>query len=133
MNKQQQEVHLKAFTERMAAILLSKGDDYANEDRLSNFKLVGQICGIPPEKVVLVMAATKVVRLGNLLKDGKKPNNESIQDSNIDLSNYSALMDMVLEYGELIGRPETSDPIQPEAWPIYFKDKDGTLIRWDKP
>lgn len=101
MNKQQQEAHLKAFTERMASILLSKGDDYANEDRLSNFKLAGTICGLKPEQNCLSLIATKVARLGVLIKSEKKPNNESIRDSIIDLANYAALLDMIVEDGDI--------------------------------
>lgn len=96
MNKQQQELHLKDFTERMATILLSKGDDYANTDRLSNFKLAGTICGLKPEQNCLSLIATKVARLGVLLKSDKQPNNESIRDSIIDLANYAALLDMLV-------------------------------------
>lgn len=83
----------------MAAILFSKGDDYANEDRLSNFKLAGNICGLTPDQNCLSLIATKVARLGVLLKSDKNPNNESIRDSILDLANYAALLDMIVSEG----------------------------------
>jgi len=91
MNLQQQEKFVDEFLGKMRATMLSKGNDYANVDRLSNFKLAGAICGLTPEQNCLSMIATKVARLGVLLA-GKTPNNESIEDSLLDLSNYGALL-----------------------------------------
>lgn len=68
-----------------------KGEDYANEDVLSNFKTAGANIGISAEQQCLSLIATKVARLGNLLS-GKTPNNESISDSILDLSNYTDLL-----------------------------------------
>lgn len=95
MNKQEQIRIFEENVAKMRDILLSKGDDYANEDRLSNFKLVGQICGLTPQQVCLVFMATKVVRLGNLAASGAGPKNESIYDSVLDLGNYNMLFDMI--------------------------------------
>ena len=95
MTKQQQEVVFDNMVAEMRKIMLGKGDDYANEDRLSNFKLAGNICGITPELNCLNLIATKVARLGVLLQ-GKEPRNESVQDSILDLSNYSVLLNMII-------------------------------------
>ncbi len=95
MNKQQQETHLTAFQEKMASVMMGKGDDYADSDRLSNFKKAGAICGLSPEQNCLSLIATKVARLGVLLK-GAEPNNESVRDSVLDLANYAVLLDMIL-------------------------------------
>jgi len=97
MTKEQQEKHFNEVTETMHAILLSKGDDYANEDRLSNFKLAGSISGLNAELNCLSLIATKVARLGVLLNSDKTPNNESVQDSVLDLANYSILLSMILK------------------------------------
>ena len=91
MNLQQQQRFIDSFCEKMKSTILGKGNDYANADRLSNFKLAGAICGLTPEQNCLSMIATKVARLGVLL-GGKTPNNESIEDSLLDLANYAVLL-----------------------------------------
>jgi hypothetical protein len=97
MNKQEQEHHFEMMGKKMKEILLSKGDDYANTDRLSNFKLSGAICGLTPELGCLHLIAVKVSRLGVLLQPTSgEPKNESVQDSIIDLANYSVLLSMIV-------------------------------------
>lgn len=96
MTKQEQEVHFKEMTQKMKQILLSKGDDYANTDRLSNFKLAGNVSGLNAKLNCLSLIATKVARLGVLLNSNKEPNNESVQDSVLDLANYAVLLSMIL-------------------------------------
>lgn len=96
MNREQQEKHLEYIFSKMREIMLKKGNDYATQDRLSNFKLAGNICGISPEVQCLSLIATKVARLSVLLHSQNEPNNESISDSIIDLINYAALLDMLL-------------------------------------
>jgi hypothetical protein len=97
MTKDNQKLHFIEITKKMESILLSKGDDYANVDRLSNFKLAGNICGLNPELNCLSLIATKVARLGVLLNSNSKPNNESIEDSVLDLANYALLLSMILK------------------------------------
>lgn len=96
MTKQEQEKHFKEMTEKMANIMLSKGNDYANTDRLSNFKLAGGVSGLNAELNCLSLIATKVARLGVLLNSNNEPNNESVQDSVLDLANYAILLSMIL-------------------------------------
>lgn len=95
MNKREQEDSLAELFQKICAIQLSKGDDYANEDRLSNFKLAGKICGLTPEQNCLSLIATKVARLGVLISGENKPNNESVDDSIIDLISYGTLLYML--------------------------------------
>jgi hypothetical protein len=95
MTLQEQVQEFNEFAEKQADIMLKKGNDYANEDRLSNFKLVAQITGLTPEQVIMVFIATKTVRLGNLIASGKAPNNESIEDNLLDSSNYNQLLNMI--------------------------------------
>jgi hypothetical protein len=97
MNQKKQEYIFNEITEKMRAIMLSKGNDYANEDRLSNFKLAGSSCGLTPEQNCLSLIATKVARLGVLLKEKSEPNNESIEDSLVDMANYTLLLIMILK------------------------------------
>lgn len=96
MNRQTQEKCFKELVSKMENTLLKKGNDYANEDKLSNFKLAGSISGLKPEVQCLSLIATKVARLGVLLNSDKEPNNESIQDSVLDLVNYGILLSMIL-------------------------------------
>jgi hypothetical protein len=100
MNKEEQVKHFVDFVERQKEIMLSKGNDYANDDRLNNFKVAGDVCGIPADVQCLSLIATKVARLGVLLKT-RNPNNESIRDSVIDLANYTALLDMIITEDEM--------------------------------
>lgn len=102
MNKKEQEKHNEEFFAKQKAIFDKKGNDYADEDRLSNFKYVASITQLKPAQVVLVMAAIKVARLGVLLSGNNSgPENESICDSVVDLANYSVLLNAVLEDGHL--------------------------------
>lgn len=95
MNIKEQKMVFDTFVEMMTDTLISKGNDYANEDRLSNFKLAGSVCGLSAEQNCLSLIATKVARLGVLLKT-HNPNNESIEDSVLDLACYSTLLYMLL-------------------------------------
>ena len=91
MTRETQSKLLGEFYAEKKNILKLKGEDYANEDVLSNFKTAGANIGISAEQQCLSAIATKVARLGNLLS-GKIPNNESISDSILDLSNYTDLL-----------------------------------------
>jgi len=93
----EQRAYFEKTIKKMSDIMLSKGYDYANEDRLSNFKLAGNIVGTGAEINCLNLIATKVARLGVLLnRQNKKPNNESIDDTLVDLANYSILLSMLI-------------------------------------
>jgi hypothetical protein len=97
MTQEEQEHHFAVLTNQVGEILLAKGNDYAMaSDRLSNFKLAGHICGLSAEQQCLSLIATKVARLGVLFNSGKGRNNESIQDSVLDLAAYSILLSMIL-------------------------------------
>jgi hypothetical protein len=91
MTRETQSKLLGEFYAEKKNILKLKGEDYANKDVLSNFKTAGANIGISAEQQCLSLIATKVARLGNLLS-GKTPNNESVSDSILDLSNYTDLL-----------------------------------------
>lgn len=96
MTIKEQEAAFQNMVDSMKTVLFKKGNDYANTDRLSNFKLAGQICGMTPELNCLNLIATKVARLGVLLQNTSEvPNNESIADSILDLANYAVLLNMI--------------------------------------
>lgn len=87
----------KDFAEMQESVIVSKNQDYANADALSNFKLSGQISGIGAKRQALSMIAVKVARLGVLLSSDKLPNNESVEDSVLDLANYAFLLHAIIE------------------------------------
>lgn len=96
MTTQQQTEAFDAFVAKMKATLLSKGDDYAEQqDRLSNFKAVAAITNTTPQLACLNLIATKVARLSTLLNSPNPPKNESIDDSILDLANYAVLLHMI--------------------------------------
>ena len=95
MTKEEQEIFFDEYINKMRDVLLNKGDDYANADRLSNFKMAGQIAGGNAQLNCLNLIATKVARLGVLLNTQDKPKNESINDSIMDLANYALLLAMI--------------------------------------
>jgi hypothetical protein len=96
MTYEEQVKFIDDFTIRMKELLLSKGRDYANEDKLSNFKNVATSTNQLPEKVVLTLMGVKLARLSNLIIQGAPANHESIDDTLIDMANYAALMSMIL-------------------------------------
>lgn len=108
MTHPEQTTLLAEFYAEKKNVLKLKGEDYANEDVLSNFKTAGANCGISAELQCLSLIATKVARLGNLLT-GKTPNNESISDSILDLSNYTDLLYC------LVNEKDTDDVNKPKT------------------
>jgi hypothetical protein len=92
---------LNELFETQRSILDKKGYDYAGEDVLSNFRLAGMIVNqgsTHPDAVnCLNLIGTKVARLGQLLSSNKSAQNESVQDSIVDLCNYSALLYLILK------------------------------------
>ena len=97
MNIQTQQESFDNTVSKMKEIMFKKGNDYSNEDRLSNFKLAGNITGVGAKLNCLNLIATKVARLGQLLNKNTPPNNESIEDSIIDLANYTLLLSMIIQ------------------------------------
>lgn len=96
MNIDTQKEHFNAYIEEMRNVMFRKGNDYANGDRLSNFKLAGAVAGMNAELNCLALIATKVARLGVLLNSPATPENEPVQDTLLDLANYAILLRMIL-------------------------------------
>ena len=92
---------LEELFEEQRKILSKKGNDYAGDDILSNFRLAGMIVNQSskhPDAInCLNLIGTKVARLGQLLNTDKHAQNESIQDSVIDLANYASLLYIMLK------------------------------------
>jgi len=89
------------FFQEQRKILAKKSNDYAGEDLLSNFRLAGMIVNqrteCPDAMNCLNLIGTKVARLGQLLSSNKSTQNESVQDSVIDLANYTVLLHLILK------------------------------------
>lgn len=100
MNLEQQREAIQAFTKKMIETVEKKGNDYANQDRLSNFKNVGNFFDDTPQRICFEEMVKKMYRLKELVLSDKIPNNESIQDSLIDLANYSFLLCCILDEKE---------------------------------
>ena len=94
MTKDNQIIAFKKLCRDALQVMMNKGNDYANEDALSNFKNAGNIINLSAQKQCLSLISTKVARLGNLI-DNKTPKNESISDNILDLFNYVALLYMI--------------------------------------
>ena len=96
MTLKEQKEFLSTFISKMEYVIIKKGMDYANDDKLSNFKFAGNICGLNSKLNCLSLIATKVARLGVLLNSDDKAKNESIEDSILDLANYAVLLGMII-------------------------------------
>ena len=138
MTHPEQTTLLAEFYAEKKNVLKLKGEDYATEtDVLQNFKSAGANIGISAELQCLSLIATKVARLGNLLS-GKTPNNESISDSILDLSNYTDLLYCLVNenvadglYEPKTKRWENVEPIKDTYEPKVgdrFENENGIII-----
>ena len=79
-----------------------KNEDYAGMDALANFKRLAEICKVwgvdvsRPSGCAEYLAILKLDRYFNLRRQGKSPQNESIQDTFMDLANYLDLLHAIL-------------------------------------
>ncbi len=81
-----------AALKKMAEIHDRKSEDYASDkNRYSNFEEAAATAGVAVDDVFAVLIGVKLARLRELLKSNKVPNNESIQDTRVDLAVYATL------------------------------------------
>lgn len=81
-----------ALLTKMSEMHEKKAADYANSsNRYSNFEEAAVSGGTDVSTVFKTMIGIKLARLNELEGKGKTPNNESIQDSRLDLAVYAAL------------------------------------------
>ena len=85
------------FIGRMRKLLVNKGHDYSGEEStLKNFYLLEDL--VSPELCCFVRLSDKWIRLKNFLKKGElKVDDEKIEDTLVDLANYSVLLYMILK------------------------------------
>lgn len=81
-----------ALLKGMAETHDRKNADYAHEGNpYSNFEEAAAYAGVTVDDVFNVLIGVKTARLVELLKSGKQPQNESVQDTLLDRAVYSAL------------------------------------------
>ena len=81
-----------SLLEKMREISLAKGHDYSgSEDPMSNFRMC-EAMGIPAWKGIVVRLCDKLSRIQNFCKkESLQVKDESIEDTLIDMANYSLL------------------------------------------
>lgn len=84
--------------EDMGIICEKKNKDYANEDSFSNFKM-NEILGVcSVEQAIFSRMLDKITRIANIMKKGNNEvKDETIQDTLMDLANYSIILSIYLE------------------------------------
>jgi len=97
--------HVEDICKRVIEIHLKKRADYTtkpDENPYENFDRANKIISWFPDeyKSFASHIGTKLARLGSLLQSGRTPNNESLDDSFLDLVTYCALA-----YGYYKSRP----------------------------
>lgn len=103
MDQKKQIEIIQKINDQTLELLKSKGHDYAGEDILKNFKQMHQMCDLlgvdlsKIEGVHMFYILLKIQRLCNLIFSGKEGKNESIQDTLLDLRNYTDLLNCTLQ------------------------------------
>ena len=88
--------HVVDILEKSKAIHLKKRGDYTSNpvaDPFENFTRSSELASWFPQTYsgFAVLIGTKLARLGALISSGRTPNNESIEDTFLDLITYCAL------------------------------------------
>ena len=92
----------REFYLRRLLLMSDKSHDYADEDVLSNFKRLAEICKVwgidvaTPSGCAEYLAVLKLDRYFNLKAQGKDPANETVDDTFQDLANYLDLLHAIL-------------------------------------
>lgn len=85
--------HFDEVTKQMRETIVRKNHDYAgDEDPYKNFRLAEQIGVCTLEKAILVRMCDKMSRIGQLIDKESKVKDEAIEDTLIDLANYSIIL-----------------------------------------
>lgn len=78
--------------DQVSRVLNSKGNDYeADGEPFSNFTDTAEWMGVEPYVVALGMIVQKLSRLRALRQNGRGPENESVQDTILDIAGYAVL------------------------------------------
>jgi anti-sigma28 factor (negative regulator of flagellin synthesis) len=92
-NKEWVELH-KELTDKMREITIRKNADYATSgDAFSNFKLVQQFGVASAEQGFFTRMTDKMSRIASFIEKGElQVKDESVEDTLLDLANYSLLL-----------------------------------------
>lgn len=82
--------HLVPAIRRMVAVSLAKKSDYSGDTPWRNFSETSDFFGMPKWYSGLFNVQQKMSRIKNLIT-GRKPKNEPLEDSLLDLANYALL------------------------------------------
>ena len=80
-------------------ILSKKGDEYATEDRLHNFKVAARINHCTQAQALWGMATKHLVSIIDII-DGREFSDEIIDEKITDMINYLILLEAVLKEGK---------------------------------
>jgi hypothetical protein len=81
----------------MKRIVKAKNQDYANGDAFKNFKSCENLGLCSAEKGILIRMSDKMARISNLLDREAEVHDEKIEDTLLDLANYSIILLLLIE------------------------------------
>lgn len=88
---------LRQIFEEGMELMEKKSADYAGDNPFGNFTL-SRMVGVEPERAILVRITDKISRTANLLGKEAKVEDEKIEDTVLDMMNYSAILLAYLRY-----------------------------------
>lgn len=72
-------------------LAIAKNQDYADQDPFKNFRMSNQV-GVEPARAILVRISDKLSRVSNLLGKEASVVDERIEDTLMDIINYTAIL-----------------------------------------
>jgi uncharacterized membrane-anchored protein len=97
MNQSEYLKKFKEVTEKMNELVARKNADYASEgDAFKNFKMCEALGVCSVEEGIVVRMSDKLTRVSNLLNSEAKVADEKIQDTLLDLANYSIILSLII-------------------------------------
>lgn len=92
MTKEEFLQDIKKTYEEGLAIIVKKNADYAaSSDPWRNFRFADMV-GVSPERAILVRISDKLARISNLIDKEPEVVGETIDDTLVDLINYTAIL-----------------------------------------
>lgn len=92
MNNEMFLQEVKKSQEKSLELMRAKNQDYAGGCAFKNFDVAAFICNVSSEKGILIRMCDKITRIGNLLNNKERVKDETIEDTLLDLANYSYIL-----------------------------------------